>query len=76
MKNTHRISMTNGNSLDGRTGSKSTLIVKARASGLCVAKAWNDGSVPLYRDVDDARRDVDGSNAIGLIRDVDSAGVS
>ena len=65
---TYRISMTNGSKPDGATGSKSALIARARRAGLCVAKAWDDGSVPLYRDAEDARKDDDGSNALGLIR--------
>ena len=60
--------MTNGSSLNDTTGSKSALIVRARRAGLVVAKAWDDGSVPLYRDASDARSDSDGSHACGLIR--------
>ena len=66
--NIYRISMTNGSRPDGATGSKTELIAQARRAGLCVAKAWDDGSVPLYRDADEARKDDDGSNALGLIR--------
>ena len=67
----YRITMTTGARPDGMTGSKFALIATARAFGLCVAKAWDDGSVPLYRDAHESRKDkYDGSSAIGLIRAV------
>lgn len=65
---TRRIATTSGHSIGAKRGAKAELVKAARRAGFVVAKAWDDGSIPLYRDRVEARRDNDGSNAFGLIR--------
>ena len=68
----YRIATTSGHAIESKRGTNKQELVKAvRRAGFVVTKAWDDGCIPFYRSVGDARRDAnDGSHAFGLIRPV------